>query len=223
VETQPLPGRDRLGFDPCAASPAQAQQTMSQLVVPRPIAMISTRSADGVANVSPFSYFMAVTGRPLTIAVTMGLHEDGQPKDTYRNAMAAGAFVVNVTSEPFRDDIETVARHYPPEVDELATVGWTAVPSVRVAAPSVAEAPASLECEVRRVIDVGEPGVAFSQVWLVVAEVVYVTLRPEILDERGRIDPMRLGAIGRLGLRSYLRTVPEGTYELERIPYRATP
>lgn len=213
--TEPLDGSNRLGFDPKRASPMDNHLTLLDLVAPRPIAMISSTSADGIRNVAPFSYFMAVTPNPLTLAIAMGLHLDGAPKDTYLNAIQTGEFVVNVTGEVFRDALEKVADTYGPEVDEFAVMGWTPCPSIRVAPPSVREAPASLECEVRQVIDVGTPDVALSHARLVIAEVVYITLRPELLDDRGRVDPIRLGAIGSLGMSSYLRTDPGAVYELE--------
>jgi flavin reductase (DIM6/NTAB) family NADH-FMN oxidoreductase RutF len=206
-------------FDPAEHDPASCQYTLSQLIVPRPIAMISTRNADGVGNIAPMSYFLPITGDPMLIGVTMGLREDGSQKHTYENAMASGDFVVNATTEVMRDDIETVAMESPPDVDEFELTGWTAVPATKVSSPAIGEALARLECEVRQVVELGTPGVPFGEVHLVVAEVVWVTYDEAICDEKGRIDPTRLGAIGRLGLRTFLRSVDEAAYYLPRIPW----
>jgi flavin reductase (DIM6/NTAB) family NADH-FMN oxidoreductase RutF len=206
-------------FDPSTSDPASCQLTLSQLIVPRPIAMISTRSPDGVANIGPYSYFMPITGEPMLVGVTMGLTGDGRLKHSYENALASGDFVINVTTEAFRDDIETAALEAPDEVDEFDLVGWTAVEATKVSSPAIGEALARLECEVRQVVDLGTPGLPYGEVHLVIAEVVWVAYDEAICNERGRIDPVRLGAIGRLGLRSFIRTVPEGVYELPRIPW----
>lgn len=192
---------------------------LSQLVVPRPIAMVSTRSPDGVANIAPMSYYLPITGDPMLLGITMGLREDGQLKHTYTNAMASGDFVVNVTTEVFRDRIETVAMEAPSEVDEFELAGWTPVSATKVTSPAIGEALARLECEVRKVVDLGTPGRIFSEVHLVIAEVVWVAYDAAISDPDGRIDPLRLGPIGRLGLRTYLRTVDDGAYFLPRIPW----
>lgn len=206
-------------FDPSEHDAMARQLTLSQLVVPRPIAMISTRSPDGIANVGPFSYYLPITGDPMLVGVTMGLREDGELKHTYENVMASGDFVINVTTEVFRNEIETVAMEAPGEVDEFELAGWTPVSATKVSSPAIGEAVARLECELRQVVDLGRPGVPFGEVHLVIAEVVWVEYDESICDEKGRIDPLRLGAIGRLGLRSFLRTVEEGAYDLPRIPW----
>ena len=206
-------------FDPAESPPRERQYMLSQLVIPRPIAMVSTRSPDGTPNIAPMSYYLPITGDPMLLGITMGLREDGQLKHTYMNAMASGDFVVNVTTEALRDDIETVAMESPSEVDEFQLAGWTPAPATKVTSPAVAEALARLECVVRRVVDLGTPGVPFGEVHLVIGEVVWVAYHSAICDENGRIDPLRLGAIGRLGLRTFLRTVPEGAYFQPRIPW----
>ena len=162
---------------------------------------------------------LPIPGDPMLVGITMGLREDGDPKHTYQNAMASGDFVINVTTEAFRDQIEVVAIEGPADSDEFELTGWTPVPATKVTSPAIAEALARLECEVRQVVHLGTSGVPFGEVHLVVAKVVWVTYDEAICNERGRIDPLRLGAIGRLGLRSFLRTVEEGTYFLPRIPW----
>ena len=206
-------------FDPADHDAKDCQVMLSQLIVPRPIAMISTRSPDGIANVGPYSYYLPITGEPMLVGVTMGLRADGGLKHTYENAMASGDFVINVTTEAFRDDIETAAMEAPGEIDEFDLMGWTPVPAAMVTSPAIGEALARLECEVRQVIDLGTPGLPHGEVHLVVAEVVWVAYDSSICNERGRIDPTRLGAVGRLGLRTFVRSVPEGVYNLPRIPW----
>ena len=206
-------------FNPAEHPPMARQYMLSQLVVPRPIAMVSTRSPSGVANIAPMSYYLPLTGDPMLVGITMGLREDGQLKHTYTNAMASGDFVVNVTTEAFGDRIETVAMEAPGEIDEFELADWTPVPATKVTSPAIGEALARLECEVRQVVDLGTPGRLFSEVHLVIGEVVWVAYDSSICDDEGRIDPVLLGPIGRLGLRTYLRAVDDGAYYLPRIPW----
>ena len=206
-------------FDPSQNQPMDRQFMLSQLIVPRPIAMVSTRSPDGIANIAPMSYYLPITGDPMLLGITMGLREDGQLKHTYLNALASGDFVVNVTTDAFRDDIETVAMESPGEVDEFDLAGWTPVPATKVNSPAIAEAVARLECVVHKVVDLGTRDRVFGEVHLVVGEVVWVAYDSVICNEKGRIDPLRLGAIARLGLRTFLRTTDEGAYFLPRIPW----
>ena len=206
-------------FDPSENQPMDRQFMLSQLIVPRPIAMVSTRSPDGIANIAPMSYYLPITGDPMLLGITMGLREDGQLKHSYLNALASGDFVVNVTSDAFRDDIETVAMESPSEIDEFDLAGWTPVPATKVSSPAIGEALARLECVVHKVVDLGTPDRVFGEVHLVIGEVVWVAYDSVICNERGRIDPLRLGAIARLGLRTFLRTVDEGAYYLARTPW----
>src|SRR6056297_413306 len=109
-------------FDPSDHDAMTCQLTLSQLIVPRPIAIVSTSSLDGVHNVAPMSYFLPITGSPMLVGIAMGLREDGGQKHTYENAMQSGDFVINICSEVFREHIQTLALECPPEVDELEPV-----------------------------------------------------------------------------------------------------
>ena len=84
-------------------------------------------------------------------------------------------------------------------------------------ASGIGEASARLECGIRQVVELGTPGLPFGEVHLVVAEVVWVWFDDAVLNEAGRIDPLRLAPVSRLGLRSFLNTVPEGIYSLPRM------
>ncbi len=207
-------------FDPDVDDPVAAQGLLSQLVVPRPIAMISTADAHGHVNVAPFSYYMPVTGAPMLVAVTMGLREsDGRPKHTFENAMQSGDFVVNVTTGALRDHIETAGIEFPREVSELDSVPWTVMPSQKVSAPSIRESPAHLECRVHRVVDVGHPSVRFSEVAIVLGEVVCAVMDESICSENFRVDPRAVDAIGRMGFPWFTHVTPRSMFELPRYTY----
>jgi flavin reductase (DIM6/NTAB) family NADH-FMN oxidoreductase RutF len=207
-------------FDPTEHTAAKAQGMLSQVVAPRPIALVSTVDDEGVVNLAPFSYFMAVTGRPLLVAISMGMREsDAGDKDSYRNAVRCGEFVINVTTDRLREDLEVAAMEFPPGTSELDALGWTPIPSQRVHPPSIAESPAHLECRIHRIVDLGEQGVHFSGVHLVVGEVVCIALDESVCDDELRVDQQLLAPVGRMGFPWFTRSTPESMFQLSRVPY----
>jgi len=181
--------------------PGTNQGVLSQLVVPRPIAMVSTRDANGAGNLSPFSYYLPITGEPPLVGVTFGRRaSDGATKHSYENLLASGDFVINVCSELFADHIESIAKEYPAGTDEAALHGFSLVPAERVSAPAVGEALAHLECVVHQTVPLGTERAA---VVLVVAEVVCAVIDESILESPDlvspRIDLLALAPIGRPG------------------------
>jgi flavin reductase (DIM6/NTAB) family NADH-FMN oxidoreductase RutF len=200
---------------------AQKQGLLSQLVVPRPIAMITTVAQDGGINVAPFSYYMPVSGEPPLIAVTVGASRQATaaPKDTWLNIERSGEFVVNVTTTGIAEHIEAAAREYPRGMSELDVTGWHTVPSHKVAPPSLAESPAHLECVVREVINRGDQESCFSGVHIVLAEVVCITADDSILAGPGRTDPASIRAIGRMGFPWFVTATETAIFQQERISY----
>ncbi len=199
------------------------QGLLSQLVVPRPIAMVSTRGPDGNGNLSPFSYYLPITGDPPLVGVTFGMREsDGATKHSYDNLMASGDFVINVCGEVFADHIEGIAKEYPAGVDEAALHGFTLVDAERVSSPAVAEAPAHLECVVHQCVPLGSER---AKVVLVVAEVVCAVIDDRVLEspdlDHPRIDLSALAPIGRSGTRTFIKAIPEAIYYQERIRYES--
>jgi flavin reductase (DIM6/NTAB) family NADH-FMN oxidoreductase RutF len=208
-------------FDPAAHTPDRAQTLLSSVIVPRPIAMISTLNTDGTVNVAPFSYFMPVTGHPPLLAVTMGGRQEraDQPKDTWSNTVRTAEFVVNVTVAGMGGKIETAAIEFPYGVSELDVLGWHTVPSVKVVHPGLAESPVHLECRVHRVLDLGDEGVAFSTVHLVIAEVVCITLDDSVCSPSLRIDPDRLQPVGRMTFPRFVHAHGDALFSLERVSW----
>ncbi|WP_371573000.1 flavin reductase family protein [Streptomyces sp. NBC_01314] len=201
--------------------PAQKQGLLSQLVVPRPIAMITTLDPDGGVNVAPYSYYMPVSGEPPLIAVTIGaLRQDTpQPKDTWLNIERTGEFVVNVTTVEIAEHIEAVAREYPRGVSEMDVADWRAVPSQVLDTPSLADSPAHLECRVHEVIDRGDHTTCFSGVHIVLAEVVCITTDDSVMSAPGRVDPTRVRAVGRMGFPYFVAAEEESIFHQERVAY----
>ncbi|HEX2205207.1 MAG TPA: flavin reductase family protein [Longimicrobium sp.] len=157
-------------LDAHALSHRERYQLLTSLVVPRPIAWVSTRSLDGRPNLAPFSYFAAVAATPFLVSVSIG-HRGDKPKDTLRNILDTGAFCVNVATEDRLREINETSGEYPPEVDEFARAGLTAAWAESVEAPYVAGCPAVLECRLFKAVELeGAPNT------LVLGEVLRVRL-----------------------------------------------
>jgi flavin reductase (DIM6/NTAB) family NADH-FMN oxidoreductase RutF len=212
-------------IDLAGRTPAQKQGLLSQLVVPRPIAMISSLNADGGLNVAPFSYYMPVCGEPPLIAVTIGAVREAsaEPKDTWTNISRTGEFVVNVTTTAMAEHIEAMAREYPSGYDETTLSGWKTIDSQVVSPPSLEVSPAHLECRVQESIDRGDPLNCFSGVHIVLAEVVCITVDERITvrtdDDALRIDPTQVDVVGRMGFPWFITAGPQALFEQERIAY----
>jgi len=164
------------------------------VVVPRPIAFVSTVGTNGRFNVAPFSFFNAISSEPPLVGIAITRRE-GEPKDTLRNIRAVGDFVVNVVDEPLTQRMVHASGEWPADVDEFGITGLTPQPSELVKAPRVAESPVSLECRLHREIDLGNSV-------LVVGEVVRGYVRDDVLTD-GRVDPAKLRPVGRLGGDAY--------------------
>lgn len=163
---------------------------LTSLVVPRPIAWVSTLSANGQRNLAPHSYFNLVSSDPPIVHVTSSQRR-GRLKDTARNIAETGEFVVNV---PARTQVE-LANHtsaeWPPEDDEWALAGLTGVPSQCVRPERVAGAPAALECRLVQTLSLGNGTMFFG-------EVVWFHVAASVMDGH-RVDARALDPVARLG------------------------
>ena len=180
--------------DPANASRGALYRLLISLIVPRPIAFVSTRSAAGVTNLAPFSYFVPLSSLPPMLGIAFS-DRPGDPKDTLRNIRETGEFVVNVVSEPLLERMVRTAGDWPASVSEFDVTGLTPSPSHRVAPPSVAESPVHLECRFDRELPVGNSV-------FVIGQVVLARVDDAVLVD-GRPDPAKLAAVGRLGGESY--------------------
>jgi flavin reductase (DIM6/NTAB) family NADH-FMN oxidoreductase RutF len=177
-------------LDPKSLSPRAMYHFMIGVVVPRPIAFVSTVSKDGAFNVAPFSYFNAITNRPPLVGLSIN-RRAGEAKDTARNIQETGDFVVNVVSEALLERAVRASGDWAKEVDEFELTGLTPVKSDLVRSPRVGESPVSLECRLHRVIELGDAH-------FTVGEIVLAHVADEVLTD-GRVDVAKLRPAGRLG------------------------
>jgi flavin reductase (DIM6/NTAB) family NADH-FMN oxidoreductase RutF len=127
---------------------------LSSLVIPRPIAWITTLDESGRVNLAPFSSFMGIFGPPM-LAVTLGRRKDGSLKDTHRNLKARGQAVVHIADLPMLEALHASAAEVAPEISEVERLGLATEPSIRVSPPRLRDAPVALECRLNREVELG--------------------------------------------------------------------
>jgi flavin reductase (DIM6/NTAB) family NADH-FMN oxidoreductase RutF len=170
----------------------RAYQLLVSLVVPRPIALVTTIGADGKANAAPFSFFNVLGAQPPIVAFAPGDRDDGTPKDTALNVRATHEFVVNLVDESIAEAMNQCAASLPYGENELVRAGLTAAPSSAVRPPRIAESPASLECVEWSTLQIGNNRV-------VIGVVKRLHLREELFNaEKKRINTEKLFLIGRM-------------------------
>lgn len=174
-------------FDPSDTSPRRFYQLLTATVVPRPIAWVSTLSADGVGNLAPHSFFTVASAAPPVVQFT----SVGR-KDSLRNIEATGEFVINVATASLFDMINDSSAPYAPGADEFLELGIRSEPSERVRPLRVAESPVAIECTLRQVIEVGDS-------FVVMGDVVAVAVRPDALAGDGLPEFAALAPLSRLG------------------------
>lgn len=190
-----------MDLSPENLSVSEVTKLRSGLIVPRPIALISTVGGDGVFNVAPYAQFMAICSRPPTLCFSATRKEGGQKKDTLINIELTREFVVNVVDEILAEAMNKTAASYPRGVSEFEKAGLTPIPGDVVKAPRVAEAPASMECRLREILEYGEMPHAAS---LIVGEIVRFHIRDDLF-KGGEVDVLNLRPIGRLSADYYCR------------------
>jgi len=196
-------------LSPAAMSQSDRYKIMIGSIVPRPIALVSTRSISGRDNLAPFSFFSGVGSDPMMLLFCPANKPDGTEKDSLLNARlesegGAGEFVINVVPERLAAQMALAAEPLAHGDSEFDLTGLTPVPSSVVKPPRVAESPVSLECVTRQVIrtNPGRPGGGN----IVLGEVVWIHVADAVINERLHIDPSLLDAVGRMGGLSYCRT-----------------
>jgi flavin reductase (DIM6/NTAB) family NADH-FMN oxidoreductase RutF len=191
---------DTRTFDFSAISARERYKILIGTVVPRPIAWVTTVSLDGRCNAAPFSFFNCLSADPALVALGIEYRPSGVSKDTASNIRETGVFTVNIVSHELMNAMNVTAVPFAEGLDEIAEAGLTARPGRTIPVPSIAEAPASLECRLHSFLDIGNSRE------IVLGQVTAANLRSDLVDERFHIDPMLLDAVGRMGGHGYATT-----------------
>lgn len=193
-----------LSFDFDALTAKERYKLLIGTVIPRPIALITTVSADGVPNAGSFSFFNILTHDPAIMAVGIEYKPDGQPKDTAANILATGEFTVHISDHAMVDQMEICSIKFPPDVDEIAVAGLDTTPGETVRSPRILAAPAAFECHLVQTVPVTPARV------IVLGQVKRMFVRETLVDSTSlHIDQMAIDAVGRLGGHLYARQLDQ--------------
>lgn len=191
-----------ISIDPLEQSERDNYKLLIGSIIPRPVAFVTSLSNKGVLNAAPFSYFNVVTADPPLISISVQ-RKNGVPKDTARNAIEAGAFVVHISDESYIHQINETAASLPPDESEVVLAGLTPVASNKIAVPGIAEANIRMECMLEHCIPLGgtkeSPGAD-----LLIGRVVCFHI-DESVYENGHINPHSLRPVSRLAGTSYAK------------------
>ena len=195
----------RVLFDPDEMETRAFYRVLNSVVVPRPIAWVGTRSADGVVNLAPHSFYtVACVDPPVVQFTSVGR------KDSLRNVEATGEFTISLTPESLFEQINATGTDFPAGVSEAEECGVRLEDSDRVGVPRVAESPVSVECTLHSTVRLGDSTVVFGRVQLISVR------ESAVRDGRPRIE--HLQPLARLGGNEW-STIGE-VKEIPRIPYR---
>ena len=189
-------------------------RVLTGVVVPRPIAFVSTISNSGNVNLSPYSFFNAVSyDPPLIIFSSSKFTSDGKLKDSLSNIEQNGEFVVNIVNENIVEAMNATAAEYPEDVNEFDIANLTQIDSDLVKPPRLSESPVNMECKLERIITLGTE--AHPQ-GLVIGEIIQLHIDDEIISGH-RINHEKLKPVGRLAGNMYTHTYD--VFELMRPSY----
>lgn len=189
-------------IDPAKLTRKDRHMLMGSVVVPRPIALVSTVSGDGVNNLAPYSLFTLVCYHPPTVAFTAMRRLGVSKKDTLVNIEQTKEFVINVVTEDIAEKMNLCSKMLPPEVDEFQVAGFTPIQSDLVKPPRVSESPINLECRLTEIIEFGKPNITGE---MILGEVLRVHIRDDLYRD-GVVDALSMGVVGRMGWAYYTRT-----------------
>ncbi|MET3107803.1 flavin reductase (DIM6/NTAB) family NADH-FMN oxidoreductase RutF [Oxalobacteraceae bacterium GrIS 2.11] len=196
-------------IDPANNSAADNYKLLTNLVIPRPIAWITSQNQEGLVNLAPFSFFNAVGADPLYLIVSVGHNDAGELKDTAKNILAKREFVVNLVTEDLFDAMNISAADFPADQSELAAAQLETAPSVQIQVPRVARAQASMECRLFSTQMLGKN-------LLIIGQVVMFHVADELVGPRFHIN--HFAPLGRLGSPSvYCRTTDR--FDVKRVSY----
>lgn len=185
---------------------------LTGFLTPRPIAFVSTLSADGRPNLAPFSFYTCVSANPLMVAFSpLRRGRTAEKKDTLVNIEETGEYVIATVTESIGERMNETAAELPRGESEWARSGLTPRPSQLVAPPCVEESPVNMECKLEQVVSFGEEGGAGN---LIIGRVLRIHLDDDVLIADA-VDPDLVATLGRLGASDYTRS-RQGRFSMDR-------
>jgi len=191
-----------IAIDPLSQEGRDNYKLLIGSILPRPIAVVTTLSSSGVVNAAPFSYFNIITANPPMVSISVQ-RKNGELKDTSRNAIEKGEFVVHISDASYIEQINVTAANLPPEESEVALAGLTLAASHKIAVPGVSEAKIRMECLLEQTIQLG--GTKENPACdLLIGRIVCFHIDESVYED-GQIDVKALNPVSRLAGSSYAK------------------
>jgi flavin reductase (DIM6/NTAB) family NADH-FMN oxidoreductase RutF len=178
-------------IDPAYLDAETAYRLITGVVVPRPIAWVTTLSNNGVVNLAPFSAFTFVSPKPPMLAISVG-RKGGIYKDTAQNILNNEEYVVHIADSSLMTAVHESSTEHPPDVSEVEELRLSTLPGERIKVPRLAAAPVAMECRFRQCLEFGE-----TRSRLIVGEVLVFHIRDGLL-QNGKIETKALDPIARI-------------------------
>ena len=192
-----------ISLDPFTMSEKDNYMFLTGSIIPRPIAIVSSISNEGVVNIAPFSYFTIVSANPPMIAVSVQ-RKNGMKKDTAQNILDSGEFVVHITDEGNIEDANRTAAELPPNVSELEVSDFELTESETIRVPGISNAKVRLECTLAKALPLGGQVADDASCDLIIGNVTRYHI-DESIYENGKIDAEELRPISRLAGQYYMK------------------
>lgn len=196
-------------YDPKELSHTALYHLLTACIIPRPIALVTSITSNGIVNAAPFSFFNGVSSNPPILMIAVDRRE-GKMKDSAANILLTKEFVVNIVHEDIAEKMNICSKSYTPEISEIEEAGFTLTPSRKINVPGISESPIRLECKLHQSLEIGN-----NPTDLILGEVVMLSV-DDALIENGRIAVSRIKAIGRLSENGYCKT--RDIFEMKRLP-----
>lgn len=181
------------------------------IVAPRPIGWVSAVSAAGEVNLSPYSFFNAISDRPHMVAFS-----SGGRKDALVFIEETGEFVCNLATLELKDQMNATSAPLPRGMNEMTYAGLEAAPSVLVKPPRVASSPAALECKWLKTVPLDPLDGSPASYFLVIGQVIGVHIDDRFIGKDGLVDTAAMQPIQRAGYHEYFTVLPEGRFAMKR-------
>jgi flavin reductase (DIM6/NTAB) family NADH-FMN oxidoreductase RutF len=178
-------------IDPAYLDAETAYRLITGVVVPRPIAWVTSLSATGVLNLAPFSAFTFVSPKPPMLAISVG-RKGGIYKDTAQNILNNEEYVVHIADSSLMTAVHESSTEHAPDVSEVEELRLSTLPGERIKVPRLAAAPVAMECRFRQCLEFGE-----TRSRLIVGEVLVFHIREGLL-QNGKIETEALDPIARI-------------------------
>lgn len=178
----------------------QRYKLMASLIVPRPIALVTTLGSNGVVNAAPFSMFNMVGEDPPIVMLSINRLQDGGLKDTAANILASKEFVVHMTDEEMAEKMHACGESYAADVSEIERVGLHTTSSHCVVPPRILEAPVAFECVLHEVMETPSR-------YVFIGRILWMSARPGLVDTKAwRVDLRQYHPVGRFGASFYVKS-----------------